>query len=66
MEREVLKLMPPGTLDLLATSECDVDAIERTETDIDPSNSDNMVITTYYKENTRRSEYMEGFTSSQL
>ena len=65
-ERAVIRLMPPGTVDMLALRRRDVEAIEKIEIKDDPDNPDLIQIHQFFKNGTKLEKDIHGFTSSQL
>lgn len=65
-ERAVIKLMPPGTVDMLALRRRDVEAIEKIEIKEDPDSPDLIQIHQFFKNGTKLEKDIQGFTSGQL
>ena len=66
MEREVLKHMPPGTLDIITIQGRDVDGIAAFEVAEDPEKPGMVKVTSYRTPGTIVTEDLDAFTSAQL
>ena len=66
MEREILKYMPPGSLNMITVQRRDVDGIAAVEVGEDPEKPDMVQVTSYFTPGTKCSGDWEVLSSAQL